>query len=80
MLAAFARGTPSASARTITLSRPVSPGWIPGLSMSAPRRRLVQPGAWRSPRISISPAVGSTSPASIFMSVDLPAPLRPTKP
>ena len=48
----------------------------PMRAMSGPRAARVR--SW--PRSLTDPAVGSSSPSSIFMVVDLPDPLGPRKP
>ena len=61
---------------------------MPGASMSAPTRDIPADGAAsprtsapaRPPNSSISPSVGATSPHTIFMTVDFPAPFFPTNP
>ena len=48
--------------------------------MSAPTRKSPSPPGRASPNSRISPSVGVTSPQTIFMTVDLPAPFFPTNP
>ena len=60
-------------------------GSVPGSSMRAPMCEGV-PEKLRGRRAAFSPStlrlpeLGATSPAAIFMVVDLPAPFLPTKP
>ncbi len=72
--------TPRAVALYIRLSMALIRSRRPGASMMAPTP--VGPsqvaGLW--PRTSSSPEVGLIRPQTIFIVVDLPAPLRPTKP
>src|SRR3712207_2547933 len=61
-------------------SRAVRPGWAALLSSSAPTVRIGSASsAYARPAISAVPAVGRSTPTSIRMVVDLPAPLRPRK-
>lgn len=72
---------PQAMALVMRFSRAVRPGSTPGPSMSASTERPVSRAAPSGrPKTSASPEVGVVSPQSIFMVVDLPAPLRPTNP
>ena len=61
---------------SVALMEPYSPGD----SMSAPMRLLAPASHGDEPNTRISPPVGSASPASILITVDLPAPLRPMNP
>ena len=71
---------PSASAFIMRLSVALMEPYSPGDSMSAPMRRLALASRGCMPNSRTSPSVGATSPASILITVDLPAPLRPTNP
>ena len=87
---ASGRTTPTAIALHIRFSSAENVGRMPGSSISAPMREKsccelrVACATSATPRVtpnnSISPEVGRTSPAIIFMAVDLPAPFLPTKP
>ena len=48
--------------------------------MSTPMRRAVPASLGEAPNTRTSPPVGSARPASILITVVLPAPLRPTNP
>lgn len=54
--------------------------YSPGDSMSAPMRRAALASFGSAPNTSASPPLGAASPASILITVVLPAPLRPTNP
>ena len=71
---------PSASAFIMRLSVALMEPYSPGDSTSAPMRRPALASRGCMPNTRTSPPVGAASPASILITVDLPAPLRPTNP
>ena len=77
---ALGRTTPRASALHMRFSSAENVGRMPGSSMSAPTRENPSRARRCAPKSSTEPEVGRTSPAIIFIAVDLPAPFLPTNP